>query len=85
MRFSSNGYYIEKYVKCATCGMLIYSAGVAGRRNGRDATFCSPWCVEWAERKDAVYQSMAAHCPAKAADRDGGALEPERTTARWIW
>jgi hypothetical protein len=27
MRFSDNGYYIEKYVKCANCGMLVYGKG----------------------------------------------------------
>ena len=30
MRFSDNGYYIEKYVKCANCGMLVYGAGHRG-------------------------------------------------------
>ena len=29
MRFSDNGYYIEKYVKCANCGLLIYGDGIA--------------------------------------------------------
>ena len=28
MRFSENGYYIEKYVKCANCGLLIYDEGI---------------------------------------------------------
>jgi len=32
MRFSANGYYIERYVKCANCGLLIYDDGIAGRR-----------------------------------------------------
>ena len=27
MRFSENGYYIEKYLKCANCGMLVYGDG----------------------------------------------------------
>ena len=27
MRFSDNGFYIEKYMKCANCGMLIYGQG----------------------------------------------------------
>ena len=30
MRFSENGYYIEHYVKCANCGMLVYGEGIAG-------------------------------------------------------
>ena len=24
MRFSDNGYYIERYIKCDNCGVLIY-------------------------------------------------------------
>lgn len=47
MRFSANGYYIEKYVKCANCGLLIYGSGTAGERHGRPAIFCCDWCVEW--------------------------------------
>lgn len=31
MRFSENGYYVEKYVKCANCGLLIYGDGVRGQ------------------------------------------------------
>ena len=30
MRFSPNGYYIERYVKCDCCGVLIYDDGVSG-------------------------------------------------------
>ena len=51
MRFSSNGYYVEKYVKCDNCGMLIYGAGIAGTRHARSALFCSDWCVEWSALK----------------------------------
>ena len=53
MRFSDNGYYIEKYVKCATCGMLVYGPGIAGSRHGEACVYCSDWCVEWARRRDA--------------------------------
>ena len=28
MRFAQNGYYIEKYLKCANCGLLIYGNGI---------------------------------------------------------
>ena len=51
MRFSTNGYYVEKYVKCDTCGMLVYGPGIAGHRNGRATLHCSDWCVEWAALK----------------------------------
>lgn len=28
MKFSDNGYYVEKYLKCANCGMLVYGPGL---------------------------------------------------------
>ncbi|HEX2528230.1 MAG TPA: hydantoinase B/oxoprolinase family protein [Geminicoccus sp.] len=50
MRMSENGFYVEKYNKCANCGLLVYGEGI---RKGPKASglFCSPWCVEWAEMK----------------------------------
>jgi hypothetical protein len=52
MRFSKNGYYIEKYVKCANCGALIYDAGTQIERDGKTLTFCSAWCVQWSALRD---------------------------------
>jgi 5-oxoprolinase (ATP-hydrolysing)/N-methylhydantoinase B len=53
MRFSNNGYYIEKYVKCANCGVLVYGPGTRVAEDKEDRVFCSDWCVEWsALRKD---------------------------------
>jgi 5-oxoprolinase (ATP-hydrolysing)/N-methylhydantoinase B len=49
MRFSDNGYYVEKYVKCDNCGMLVYGPGIKAEPAGRKQLFCTPWCVEWAE------------------------------------
>ena len=34
---SSNGYYIEKYIKCANCGMLIYGDGIEGTHGDKPA------------------------------------------------
>jgi len=48
MRFSENGYYIEKYLKCANCGMLVYGRGQTHEVAGRNQLFCSDWCVDWA-------------------------------------
>ncbi len=53
MRFSANGFYIEKYVKCPCCGMLVYGPGIAGTRHGKPCVNCSDWCVAWAGRRDA--------------------------------
>jgi hypothetical protein len=48
MRFSENGYYIESYVKCDNCGLLIYDEGVKSAIPGSESmTFCSTWCREW--------------------------------------
>jgi N-methylhydantoinase B len=53
MKFSNNGYYIEKYVKCGNCGVLVYGPGKRAAGDGEDRVFCSDWCVEWsALRKD---------------------------------
>src|SRR6185312_6427836 len=48
MRFSENGFYIEKYLKCANCGLLVYGAGVTALVEGKKCLYCSDWCVEWA-------------------------------------
>jgi 5-oxoprolinase (ATP-hydrolysing)/N-methylhydantoinase B len=47
MRLSRNGYYVEKYVKCDNCGLLIYDEGVTVERGGKAQLFCSDWCIEW--------------------------------------
>ena len=55
MRFADKRYYIDRYVKCQNCGMLIYDEGLApGPRNGglpAGTVFCSGWCTEWHARK----------------------------------
>ena len=49
MRFSENGFYIEKYLKCANCGLLIYGDGhQAPGAAASTGLYCSDWCVEWA-------------------------------------
>mgnify|MGYP001159211618 CR=1 FL=1 len=50
MRMSENGFYVEKYNKCACCGLLVYGEGVR-TGPGPKGLFCSPWCVEWTERR----------------------------------
>jgi 5-oxoprolinase (ATP-hydrolysing)/N-methylhydantoinase B len=56
MRLSGNGYYVERYLKCANCGLLIHDAGKTVARDGKPALFCSDWCIEWS----ALRQSGAA-------------------------
>lgn len=52
MRFSDTGYYIESYIKCGNCGVLVYDEGVTSTRADLDGvTFCSDWCISWKEQK----------------------------------
>ena len=50
MRFSDKGYYIEGYIKCANCGVLVYDT-VAG--DDKSTVFCSEWCREWSAARNA--------------------------------
>lgn len=48
MRFSDNGYYIERYIKCDNCGVLIYDeGGTKAEVKGVEKLFCSDWCIQW--------------------------------------
>lgn len=48
MRFSDTGYYIESYVKCGNCGVLVYDDGVTSTNPAfQETIFCSNWCIEW--------------------------------------
>ncbi len=58
MKFSANGYYIEKYIKCMNCGLLIYGKGVPGKDGVTSKIFCSQWCVEWAELRDSGAENI---------------------------
>ena len=48
MRFSSNGYYVESYVKCDNCGLLIYGEGETAVVADQEGLYCSQWCIDWA-------------------------------------
>lgn len=55
MRFSDNGYYIERYVKCDNCGVLIYDEGLKAETKQGPKLYCSDWCRDWAKmRMDGV-------------------------------
>ena len=49
MRLSANGYYVERYVKCANCGGLIHDEGTPAP----GGVFCSGWCIAWFSRRAA--------------------------------
>jgi hypothetical protein len=52
MKFAPNKLYVESYVKCRNCGVLIYDAGRADAVTKDDAIYCSPWCVDWEADRD---------------------------------
>jgi N-methylhydantoinase B len=47
MRFSENGFYIERYIKCGTCGVLIYESEGQPVLTHDGVTYCSQWCIDW--------------------------------------
>lgn len=51
MRFSDNGYYIERYIKCDNCGVLLYEGDEGEHPKQADMVFCSHWCQEWKTQK----------------------------------
>ena len=47
MKFSENGLYIESYIKCGTCGALIYEGKDRPAVTVAGVTYCSEWCLAW--------------------------------------
>jgi hypothetical protein len=50
MKFAPNHLYIEEYVKCTNCGVLIYEEGDKAKSTtilNEGKTYCSQWCLEW--------------------------------------
>jgi len=52
MKFSHNGLYIERYTKCANCGILIYEASSKDQLQHEGEIYCSQWCVDWKINRD---------------------------------
>ncbi len=64
MRFAYKRYYIEEYVKCANCGVLIYDEGVRPSGAAADAPpYCSEWCIGWAAKRAAGDKDRAVPLP----------------------
>jgi N-methylhydantoinase B len=47
MKLSENGYYVERYIKCCNCGVLIHKDGISRGEGRASKIFCSDWCVDW--------------------------------------
>ncbi len=62
MKMSSNGLYIEEYVKCANCGALIYEVDrPSAIDRDEEGLFCSQWCVDWAGKRRARQAADSYH------------------------
>jgi len=66
MKLSATKLYVESYVKCRCCGMLIYDAGrpQAVERDGE--LFCSSWCVDWHDARKPLSAAAPGEDPAPA-------------------
>lgn len=47
MKFASGKLYIEQYLKCCNCGVLIYEDKMASAVKKDQDLYCSEWCVDW--------------------------------------
>jgi hypothetical protein len=52
MKFSENGLYVERYIKCRNCGVLIYDSDRKAARERDGSIYCSEWCVEWFDDRE---------------------------------
>jgi 5-oxoprolinase (ATP-hydrolysing)/N-methylhydantoinase B len=53
MRFANKRFYVERYIKCDCCGVLIYDQGLAtAAPDGAPRLFCSQWCRDWLALRD---------------------------------
>jgi hypothetical protein len=53
MKLSENGLYVERYIKCGTCGVLIYDKGDQQLLTHDGSHYCSQWCIDWKEAREA--------------------------------
>jgi hypothetical protein len=53
MKFSENGLYVERYIKCGTCGVLIYNKRDQELLIHEGNHYCSQWCIDWRKAREA--------------------------------
>jgi hypothetical protein len=64
VRFAPSGYYIESYIKCDNCGVLIYDDGLrAPQPEFNEKLFCSKWCIAWFTEKAAGVEQPKIDLP----------------------
>jgi len=54
MRFSANGLYVERYVKCRNCGILIYENDKDQVKTEAGVQYCSPWCQNYDAKRESA-------------------------------
>lgn len=59
MKFSQNGLYIESYMKCTNCGVLIYDKIDKAKLGPDNAPYCSSWCIDWKKERDTRRSKVA--------------------------
>jgi hypothetical protein len=55
MKFAPNHLYIEEYVKCANCGVLIYEERAFEQPQTitkDEKVYCSQWCLDWERARE---------------------------------
>jgi hypothetical protein len=54
MKLSENGLYVERYIKCGTCGGLIYEKSDRDQQLLTDdgINYCSQWCIDWKKARE---------------------------------
>ncbi|EWY37764.1 hypothetical protein N825_09290 [Skermanella stibiiresistens SB22] len=59
MKFAPNKLYVESYIKCHNCGVLIYEAKRPEAVMKGEEIYCSQWCVDWEEDRTKRHAAAA--------------------------
>ncbi len=64
MKFAKNRMYVESYIKCHNCGILIFEGSLTDKTESvtlNGVRYCSAWCVSWeTERTTRLEAEVAA-------------------------
>ncbi len=52
MKFSANRLYVERYLKCKNCGILVYENDPEQVKAEDGTLFCSTWCQDWDAKRE---------------------------------
>ena len=64
MKFAKNRMYVESYIKCHNCGILIFHGSEADKKDSittaKGLRYCSAWCVTWETDRNERLRAEAA-------------------------